>query len=550
MLDTYSHPLDFTQRSPESNQKLDGRSRDPIEKTSSLIPCYIKVDATPIACLATELLVLIFEHGHDGCFTSFSHLVSSVCRYWRAVALDTPSIWSPIVFDEGGNPHYLDLARLYLKRSKTYPMEFVVRYDMDEFIKSLRDDLIIPHLHHCRALSIDGGGEHLLADILHLGSIATPILERLELTTHWPVFDATGLDAWLRPPQRVLFDTPSLRILRLDTLPFHSNDPARSFRLGNLTSFWFKWDPEEPCTMTHDQVSQVIEAMPKLRELTLCCNRSGDEYSPLSILDKLPPTLNFLELNGVPVAWDIKYGNWSGRDFSALHTLRLAFTSPEKPVDTDLFTLLELTPHLRDLYVGVIDLLPHPSKLVTAVRLHHLAHLTLDYCGQRTIQAFLNNITAPALIKGIFIVPHQFDDGPGFNQPDPVIPTFWLSCPLVEQITLSHGCTLARSTDLIAALHILKHVKSLDLRGRSKWDDELLRGLGTPPWSCPSLESVSFSHLANFSQDALESFVLARQRGFMAGQCAAIKMVGMRGCNELKNTETLEGVVREVWHWI
>ncbi|KZO96782.1 hypothetical protein CALVIDRAFT_536705 [Calocera viscosa TUFC12733] len=68
---------------------------------------------SPLSRLPDDILRIIFRHGHDGQLlehrifalgSGFSRLVSRVSRRWRAIALDTASLWTYVRF---ANPKYL-----------------------------------------------------------------------------------------------------------------------------------------------------------------------------------------------------------------------------------------------------------------------------------------------------------------------------------------------------------------------------------------------------------------------------------------------------------
>ena len=77
----------------------------------------------------TELLVRNFHLARaDSALEAYTDTfrypiaLSQVCRRWRAVVLDAPALWTNIDVPEYHTEEAKEAARIYLERSKTYPI--------------------------------------------------------------------------------------------------------------------------------------------------------------------------------------------------------------------------------------------------------------------------------------------------------------------------------------------------------------------------------------------------------------------------------------------
>lgn len=191
---------------------------------------------SPFCRLPVELIARIFHLGvlsaphpdhvpaHE---PSFEVLVSHVCRYWRAVALSTPSLWAIIVFRYFTD---LDRAQVYLSRTGSAQL-LDIHVDTcaeNEHVPGLtlfRDefqpvfDIVVPHIARWRSLSLKvrdlickGGARAVLSTCG-----PAPHLEHLQL---WHIQDwgtAEGLFNAIGPPPVIVFNgsLPSLSSLSL-----------------------------------------------------------------------------------------------------------------------------------------------------------------------------------------------------------------------------------------------------------------------------------------------------------------------------------------------
>lgn len=119
----------------------------------------IKGPCSPISSLPDELLGSIFElfrtepirgkdEGHKAWWTS----IMLVCRLWRDVLLNTPLLWTGILF------HRIDLVELMLQRSKTAPIsiyhDFSLNYMRSAGHEEAVRDVLEHHIHHAREVDL------------------------------------------------------------------------------------------------------------------------------------------------------------------------------------------------------------------------------------------------------------------------------------------------------------------------------------------------------------------------------------------------------------
>ncbi|TFK74471.1 hypothetical protein BDN72DRAFT_893156 [Pluteus cervinus] len=132
--------------------------------------------------LAVELQTEIFSHS----LVPFTSLAAGegplklchVCRAWRALAVDTPELWSSFTISDNINT---DALQFYLRHSRSHPLSIrVVDADKNRFA----DLALIPraHLHRSRCLDLSIPSQYAL------GLFSTPsnltALQHLHLTTH------------------------------------------------------------------------------------------------------------------------------------------------------------------------------------------------------------------------------------------------------------------------------------------------------------------------------------------------------------------------------
>ncbi|KAI5989579.1 hypothetical protein EDD15DRAFT_1308174 [Pisolithus albus] len=129
-----------------------------------MIDELVKASAIPpISRLPNELLARIFLLIGDA-----RESLASVSRRWRAVIMDTPSIWSEIWLDQYRSRP--TLLKLHLDRSRQAPLTITIYYNQTEL------EVILPHANRIRTLGIFGSASDVVAVF---ASVAFPSLEDL-----------------------------------------------------------------------------------------------------------------------------------------------------------------------------------------------------------------------------------------------------------------------------------------------------------------------------------------------------------------------------------
>lgn len=214
-----------------------------------------------INVLPDELLVIIFEQG--GRFTlgdiynavPLAILVAHVCKRWRQIAFDTPSVWRtvPIV-----NPSNLSLPKMFIDKSGLYPLDVFLH--AKNLGTSTAMKTILMHSHRWRGLYIRVASAPLLFIVVsHLRNAIAPQLRRFEL-----YIDAQPKSVGLLP---AMFNgnPPKITSLRLEggTCDF------RSQLLCGLTNLTLARFPRGMGHPSHTTFRDILAASPRLLHLTL-----------------------------------------------------------------------------------------------------------------------------------------------------------------------------------------------------------------------------------------------------------------------------------------
>jgi hypothetical protein len=150
--------------------------------------------------LPNEILSHIFELGvigeeyvvsnsrKDDIRLPFNILVSHVSRTFREVAIHTPRLWSQVqIFHV--EPPELEYLRTCLQRSGSLKADISLSCIDDDFDAGLEPihlfmDIIMPHIHRLRMLSVRLCGPHVLYLVVQLLNKPAPELEVLELSDY------------------------------------------------------------------------------------------------------------------------------------------------------------------------------------------------------------------------------------------------------------------------------------------------------------------------------------------------------------------------------
>ena len=178
--------------------------------------------------LPPELLVYIFEISQnmllpsEHLFRHFPVVLGDVSHYWRQVASGAPRLWSNV---DISHPRDLTVLRTYLDRSKDYPIDLHLTYDItlaqDEKADPSEVDQLIsilqPHYFRCRSIRLSSGTYPQ----------ATPemvsLLESMR-DGHYPMLQSFLVDGADKydgiEPCAILNDAPNLTNVRLGGLGF------------------------------------------------------------------------------------------------------------------------------------------------------------------------------------------------------------------------------------------------------------------------------------------------------------------------------------------
>ncbi|KZT59378.1 hypothetical protein CALCODRAFT_493711 [Calocera cornea HHB12733] len=245
----------------------------------------------PVSRLPDDILCQIFQEGHDSlqlehhAFVAvgneFSRLVSRISHRWRAVALDTSSLWTHIRFV---NPKYLAdadsdpihpwygsanaLGRTYtgnLARSKLALLN--VEMDLPEF-PGAHSRMVQEYLRTCH----NRVGELVLTlqtpDLL---SVVVPCIERtagtlrrLELTLSHTVRDA---EAQVVAEQLLVLNLPHLKDVELIGVPLPAQHHSACVGLQNCRRlrFWFN----RSTRFSSNHLHAILRCTPALEDLDM-----------------------------------------------------------------------------------------------------------------------------------------------------------------------------------------------------------------------------------------------------------------------------------------
>ena len=231
----------------------------------------------PIDKVPDELLALIFNHLDDR--TSLPnhkpvpHIMSSVNRRWRRIAIDLSSLWSHIILSfkkfRLSPSTYVERPSLWIERSRTSPLDISI--DLSHVVSAPGGseepllNLVLPYIDQWRYLNvIVDHTRDINSFAIALDSAAAPLLREAVIVTRYMInrLMATltnyhGQNTFLRG------GSPSLRSVRLigihySTLPLHN---LTSLDLRNQTGLASPPNYEDLCNLT--------AASPALEHLTL-----------------------------------------------------------------------------------------------------------------------------------------------------------------------------------------------------------------------------------------------------------------------------------------
>ncbi|KAJ7645975.1 hypothetical protein DFH06DRAFT_1210838 [Mycena polygramma] len=148
-------------------------------------------------------------------------LLTQICRRWREICLDTPSLWASVTFGETGS---IDLLEMWLSRARNQPLRILLQAEDDARADGLLRT-VKPHSSRWQEVHFT------LPTSAHqqLNMLAFPCLERLTLIA--PLYRRDRQN-----PSIVIEDAPSLRYAQIIDLPrFTAHLPLQ--QLTSLTLY-------------------------------------------------------------------------------------------------------------------------------------------------------------------------------------------------------------------------------------------------------------------------------------------------------------------------
>jgi hypothetical protein len=142
----------------------------------------------------------------------FPVIASHVCRFWRSVALGSPSLWTIITF-----PKRLQYKRptIWLERSKSLPIDITVNVFSETHVSTVLD-IIMPHVTRWRKLKV-AVDQNVLMDM---------VLTRLAQCTGAPLLEILIL-------RYFKYNRGSTQS---SLVPFHGNAPRLSYVILTFVS--------------------------------------------------------------------------------------------------------------------------------------------------------------------------------------------------------------------------------------------------------------------------------------------------------------------------
>ncbi|KIM76463.1 hypothetical protein PILCRDRAFT_91563 [Piloderma croceum F 1598] len=217
-----------------------------------------------IGILPNEILAYIFTIGarsRPGPYDElpFPLLVSCITRSWRDVAINSPSVWSNLIFTTSVHSDRW-CAALWLPRSGAHPLDITI--DLLGRAKERIMNLIIPHVARWRRFSVkawDRGDLEVV--LLPLRTASAPLLQHVEFRC---LVDEDA-ESWQPHEHCLTLDTTLLRSVRLRGLCMECAPPHIGLTAIQLDS--------HQTFLTYNQISDLLSASPGLKTLMLRWSR-------------------------------------------------------------------------------------------------------------------------------------------------------------------------------------------------------------------------------------------------------------------------------------
>lgn len=330
--------------------------------------------------------------------------VSHVCRLWRAVALQTPQLWSTLSIDLSPSA-----AAAFLERSQTEPLDVrVVQYvltDVQDRILTFLH-LVLPHASRWSSFVVDVPVEKGMEVALECCAegLAGRVLEldvlRLRVNSNTSEFSRSRrayptLDAYALPfmPRHLVLDavpvsqptpfSPQLSVLEL-----------RNLRLPAPSGLW--QPPSQTIAPDMADFLALLQQAPNLQSLTIASSKPTLTNAALPFVS-LPLLASitvqavdalalgaFFERVSVPALTHLDI-TWAGREQQAIEPL--------------LACLPAIAPHLRTLRIATVAEVPDATWASLFAGLQHLQHVALEATGAGI--GVLSALVAPPALTSI-----------------------------------------------------------------------------------------------------------------------------------------------------
>ena len=233
---------------------------------------------TPIDEIPDELLALIFVHfDHRLSLPDnepIPHILSSVNRRWRRVAIDISSLWSHIILSFGEfrtSPTYVERPKLWIERSRTSPLDISIDFSDMGFapddIKNHFLDLVLRDVDRWMYVDVIGGwAEDVSKFFIALNRTEAPLLREAVFVSRTMMsvrMEDMG-DEFDPRHQALLRGSPLLRSVRLIGISHFS-----TISLRNLTSLDLRNQSDLNFGLKYENLCNLIAASPDLKHLIL-----------------------------------------------------------------------------------------------------------------------------------------------------------------------------------------------------------------------------------------------------------------------------------------
>ncbi|KAJ8509271.1 hypothetical protein ONZ45_g8547 [Pleurotus djamor] len=325
-----------------------------------------------VAHLPDEVLALVFEHFQVFVGNTW-HLLNQVCTHWRAVATNTPQLWSKV------NLNRADFARIQLQRTRSVPIDLTCRLPQveDEVneLCSLVREAITPST---RIRSLNLRSDIPLGRFLHLEPIhaQAPTLQSLMVayTGQEPAGPLDTLDEMLR-----------LRCLSISFIPMPVDLPILPF----MTRLDVSCCKHDCYPVTTSQLVRALERMPLIEfvhvhhvvhedsdtsspPLSLPSLREFKIRSSASTASRLFDRIDFPASTCLQITCEDKGKDGMRRLASLCYVLK-RFPHPNTPT----FDQLRLTTICDEIKISLISTTEHIERKIS---FHSLEH-TMDYAS-------------------------------------------------------------------------------------------------------------------------------------------------------------------------